>query len=236
METMVGKLVNFDTDIDTHRPINDSETKKIVDRVPRRIRRKNRTDISGTLPGIHLFAANNLPKSLDGAAMAYERRIIVMRCNSWTAPEDAPIDFEQDLFAREKGGIISCAVEGLKDLLEQGGTYSIPPSSRVEVKKMQTDSDPVQQFLDEISEGDGVLIPNTNSLIIVEKNAEIERKNLWEAFKLWSNGQNVMPVRITKRDFYHNIILKGYGIKKNDSVRSFIGIGEQVPGGQKDVC
>lgn len=228
METMIGKLVNFDTDIDTNKPINDSEVKKIIDRMPRRVRRKGIADVTAHLPAVHLFASNKLPKSLDGSSHAYGRRMIMVRTDSLILDGTEGFDFEQGLLDREMPGIVARGLEGLYRLREQKGRYTVPESSRDTVKDMELDSDFVGQFLGEV-EGGEVGDAKKHKLALGPE-LRVERPNLWEMFKNWQEDSLPRGPWLGKKEFFGAMQNKGFEIVTVKGVRCFKGMGIVVGG------
>ncbi len=196
METMVGRLVNFDTDIDTNKPMNDSEIKKIIDRMPRRIRRK----------------------SLDGSSHAYGHRMILVHTESFKAKPDDETDFEDRLLREESDGIVARFVMGLYDLLENYGKFTQPSSNAQNVANLENDSDMLGQFLLDIEEG-GVM--DKQSAWSIEPGAKIKRALMWEKFSAWQQESLVPGERIGKHKFFKDIEHKGFKVSIEDGVRYF---------------
>lgn len=228
MESMVGKLVNYDTDIDVNRPMNDSEVKKLIDRTPRRIKRKNRTDAYTYLPSVHLFAANNLPRSLDGSSHAYGRRLIVIHTDSYKAGTDRVIDFEEILLQDELEGIVARGLIGLRDLVELNGQFTVPESSKDSVKKIESQSDVLGQFLEDIDCGE---VKDENNVLILKEDAEMIRSNLWNVFASWQEDSLTHNSKIGKHEFYRQMERRGYGAKRNQKNWFVKGIGLNALGG-----
>lgn len=222
METMVGKLVNFDTDIDTQKPFSDSEVKKIIDRNPRRIRRKGRTDITGYLPAMHLFASNALPKTLDGNSKAYEHRLTIIHTFSFQPDKDVRYDFEQEILDEELPAIIARGLEGLKRLAEQNGKYTSLASSAELVRQFEAPSDIVGQFLEDIKEGE---VRDQNNILQCGTECQIERKNLWSVFQAWQEDSLTPRDHLSKFAFFQGLYKRGFSVKTKDGIRLFSGIG-----------
>lgn len=227
METMIGKLVNFDTDIDLHRPINDSEVKKIIDRVPRRIRRKGRMDSVAYLPAVHLFASNALPKSIDGSSHVYGRRFRVIETSSYEAGKERVFDYEQMLLDKELTGIVARAVKGLKELILANGLYTEPSSSTENVHKIEAQSDVVGHFLSDLEDGE---ITDKNLKMEVHPNARIARSNLWEVVKNWQNDALPKGLQIGKHAFFETLEKRGFKVVQIKGIKSFKGLGSVSQG------
>lgn len=193
MENMPGKLINFCTEMELKRPFRDAMVKQIIDRMPVEIRRKNKTRVQAYLPGVHLFGANALPKSLDGENHAYGRRMIVIRTDSLVLNERPEYDFEKRLLQRESAGIIARGIGGLKRLIENGGHYTRPESSKAEVMEMEMSGDTVGQFLTDMEAGHAqITTPNANGkdgftigTLVCGPDKTVKRAVLWRTFKEW---------------------------------------------------
>lgn len=224
METMIGKLLNYDTDIDVNRPMNDSEVKKIIDREPRTIRRKGLRDAIAYLPAVHLFAGNALPKSLDGASQAYGKRIVLVHTDNAITekPED---DFEQKILDDEMPGIVARGLSGLRRRLVQG-SYTISGQSRERVRTMEADSDLVGQFFDEVDHGE--IADDKKHRLASDPAARIERKSLWEVFNNWQTETNPRGPHLTKRAAFDRFEARGVQVVTVKGIRFFTGLGLKV--------
>lgn len=223
METMVGKLVNFDTDIDTNKPMHDTQVKKIIDRIPMRVRRKGRVDVDTYIPAVNLFASNSLPKSLDGSSHAYGRRLVIIPTYSFQATESHGKDFEKTLWESEREGILSFAIEGLRDLATRGGFFSTPKSSHAKVKDIENESDTLGQFLDEVKHNE--VLGQWGRLSIDEK-LSVERPKLWTIFSDWQEGAILHPsFRLGRTSFFQAVASRGFRVKTLQGVRMFEGMG-----------
>jgi len=225
MESMVGKLVNFDTDIDIQRPMNDSEVKKIIDRVPRRVRRKGRSDVYAYLPAVHLFASNGLPKSLDGASHAYGRRFVIVQTESWQA-EKPVMDFEVKLLEKELPGILVRGIRGMRRLLANGGQYTVPPTSHERVAALEADSDVFGQFLDDVKCGE---VFDKSTRLVIDSEARVERKVLWEIFDAWQDvSVKQQGAKLGKKQFFGRVESGGFRCIQSQGIRRFVGLGVVV--------
>lgn len=226
MESMIGKLVNFDTDIDVNKPINDSEVKKLIDRVPRRVKRKGIADVYAHLPALHLFAANRPPKSLDGSSHAYGRRMILVKTDSLVVPEKRVLDFEQRLLDTEMEGIVARGLQGLFRLMESEGLYTIPESSSEQVRNLEMESDLLGQFIEDVEHGE--VRTEKAHLLIINETARIDRPVLWETFKTWQENTTTKNFQIGKHEFMEKIERRGFEFKRDKDGRYYRGIGLQV--------
>ena len=227
MEPMVGKLVNFDTDIDTNKPMNDSMVKKVIDRAPVSINRKNRDIVQAYLPPVHLFAGNDLPRSLDGRSRAYGRRLIILKTDSFKAPQgDITNDYEQILINHEKDAIVARLVAGVLDLINCNGNFKSVASSKELVEEMELNSDTYSQFIEEIK-NEGIITEN-NSKIIMQKDKEISLKTLFYFYAEFIKQNSIgMPRSESgeKRRLASALKKLGFWSRKSNSMTLFVGFG-----------
>ena len=228
MESMIGKLLNVNTDIDLTNPMRDAMVKKIIDRVPIQINRKHEKAVFGYLPAVHAFAANNLPKTLDGENRAYGRRMIIIRTDKFQP--SALHDQEFDLWVWEQGpgGIVSAAIEGLYDLLENQGHYHRPESSAEHVKEMQDRNDPVAIFLKDIAAGS---VKDGNTALGLGAGRRISSPNLWECFKNWKQDEDRAIREVGRNTFFRQLRAKGYSSHPIKGTEFFHGLGTEEPNG-----
>ena len=148
MESMIGKLVNIVTDVDTRKPIDDDIVKQIEDRIPVTIRRKNKTDIKAPLPSIHIFGGNDLLKSYEGYSAAMKRRWSIIKFNkTYDGPKSR--NFAAKVFNDDPQGVINFALYGLNRLVKSQGYFNEFDSSIEALNEWSTESDLIAQFLDE---------------------------------------------------------------------------------------
>lgn len=226
LQSMAGKLLNFDTDINLIKPITDSILKKVEDRCPMRIQRKGISDIYAPIPGMQLFAANRMPMSQEGG-QAYDRRMLVFRCDKFQPTGDQYIqDYAQHVWRLNCQGVVARAIQGLRRLCATGGHFTIPDSSKAEIetwKKFQGDL--VQDFLTDIEEGGFV---DSNTKVMGDKEAKIIRKDLWEAFKVWVESSAPMARPPGKIKFYGRLQELGIESKTIHGVDYFCGFSVKV--------
>lgn len=223
LESMAGKLLNYDTDINLVKPIKDSILKKVEDRCPIRIRRKRVSDIYAPIPGMHLLAANRMPISTEGA-QAYDRRLLVFRCDKFQPPEAGYIqDYAQHVWKLNCQGIVTRAIQGLKRLAANGGHFTIPESSRREISEWKrSQGDIVQDFLNDISEGE---VSDKQTTVMLGAECELERGAMWEIFQKWMDDSVTRQSRIGKKLFYDRLREAGIKEKRTKTGRLFLGVG-----------
>ena len=222
MESMLGKLVNIVTDIDTRHAIDDANIKKVEDRVLMRIDRKFKSPIRAPLPAVHLFGANKLPPNLDGASGAHTRRWTLIECSKFKATGQYNKNFANDIFDVSPSGVLSFALEGLDRLLQSGGHYTSPTSGVEEMKQWQTMNDPLQQWLDDIQNNE-FISDGSDTPLFASEDARIERARAWKNYKCWVD-ENAPNSRIGgKFEFYSKLRKKGIAEKTIMGVRYFSG-------------
>lgn len=208
MEPMIGKLLNYDFDIALNRPMVDDQLKKIIDNKPWRVNRKNKSIVDARIPAMHLFAANRLPKSLDGASHAYERRVAMIKFNHVISPSFSTLDFWELIWAKESAGIVYEAIRGLRRLIENNGKYTVPSGSKDMVREMEMDSDYVGQFLDDIKAGEIHSEINVAFILRIDKNenanSSMSRKSLWNTFANWQK-KSLDKIYIKKHSFFERL-------------------------------
>lgn len=222
MESMLGKLVNIVTDIDTRHAIDDANIKKVEDRVLMRIDRKFKSPIRAPLPAVHLFGANKLPPNLDGASGAHTRRWTLIECSKFKATGQYNKNFANDIFDVSPSGVLSFALEGLERLLQSGGHYTSPASGVEEMKQWQTINDPLQQWLDDIQNNE-FISDGSDTPLFSSEDARIERSRAWKNYKCWLEDSAPHFKIGTKIEFYSKLRKKGFEEKKIKGVRYFHG-------------
>ena len=233
MKGMLGKLINYDTDISTTKPFVDDMVKKAIDRVAVPVNRKNQDEVLAYLPPVHLFASNQLPRTLDGASRAYARRLILFKTDSFKAPANFTHDYEQVMLEAERDAIVARFIMGIFDLMDQGGRYSVPDSSRIMVQEMETRSDIHRQFIDDLRENE---IRNIRGVFGPEE--VISRLDLWDRFQPWLE-QNYANRRFTECSERNRLFAAmrsmGFEETKFDGERRFRGISISGSGGNSTV-
>jgi len=228
-ECMVGKIVNFDTDADIVKFINDSSAKKIVDRVAQRVQRKGRTDVSAFLPAVHLFAANGLPKTHDGHNKAYGHRMRVIKTESFAATSENEDNFEDRLIANELPGMLCRFLQGLYDLCDSGGAYSEPDSNKENIASMEVDSDSVSQFLEFLKDG------SLNDLVNSWREGNrgeikrVKKSDLGEKFVEFQKNHVLRENHIGTYTFYREMEKRGFKKGIYEGVHTFEGLEIKVP-------
>jgi phage/plasmid-associated DNA primase len=189
LHSMAGKLMNYDSDIALSRSLSDSILKKVEDKTPIRIERKSMSDIYAPIPPMHLFGANKLPKSEDGAEV-YDRRMIMLRCDNVVRGSavtgNHTLDFASLVWRRNPEGIVARAIQGLRRLCVSGGHFTEPSSSKVTKKKwVDSDRDSVQLFLEYVREYPKFEfnLPDLSGQVIADFSTRVLRGDAWECFR-----------------------------------------------------
>ncbi len=225
MEGMAGKLINFDTDIEMHKPISEKQIKKIIDRVPFRIRRKGVKDLDAPIPAIHIFGGNDVPKTLDGASRAHDRRWTFIGFNVVVAKGNYDLGYADYCFQAGPEGILNFALRGLADLLDSGGKFAQPESGAAKMEEWQLRTDLVGSFIAEMKRGE---IDDETSKFTVSENARIERKRLWGIFTSWLRDGHAIPPRVQRTEFFKRIREMKFVEKRIRGVDYFSGLGVEV--------
>lgn len=224
MESMAGKLVNIVTDINTKKPIEDANLKKIEDRVPIKIDRKYQSAIYAPLPAVHIFCGNAIPPTLEGTSRAHTRRWTFIEFNSFQPGEGWDKNFANRVFNECPEGVLNFALDGLNDLLAKRGHFMQPTSGRESLAEWMTAGDVVQQFLNDIEHGEVKcdLLRNGNPrTILMEKDAKLPRTPFYEAFQKWFEdaGHDRFRGNFNNIMFFKALKDKGYEVKKTEGIR-----------------
>lgn len=219
LESMAGKLVNMVTDVSSKAVIGDDVVKQIEDRMPMRIRRKNKKDIYAPLPAIHVFGANALPKNFDGASRAHDRRWSLIPFNNSLTNNGQVFkrDYGNFIFKKCPQGVLNFAVKGLLDLITCKGHFCNPASGKAALNSWQTENDIIAQFLEDF--GDGCL-----SELSLNQEGKISRTKLWDYFCEWRDESGRKHSKLTRNVFYKALEDKGFEQTKYEGNRQFIGI------------
>ncbi len=219
MESMVGKLINIVTDIESNAVISDSMIKQIEDRRPIGVQRKYMPTTMVPLPAIHLYGANELPKNFDGSKKAYTRRFTIVGFNySFTEKSERENkEFFNDFIKDNLISVAGLAIKGLRDIIALGGNYTTPKSGKRLVNEWQEEYDPVETFLNDIRGGE------VKELTWNEEGI-IQKLVLWEHFNSWKNETGRNYSKINRNQFYKILRSKKIAEKKDSKTRYFLGI------------
>lgn len=222
MAPMLGKTVNFCTDLSLTKPIEDSAIKTVEDRVPVRIDRKYEAAVMAPLPALHIFAGNGIPPTLDGSSGAHTRRWTFIKMDAHkTVMGEYMQDFGNWVYDQNPHGVLAFALQGLGDLLA-AGHYCTPDSGAEDMAEWGLENDPIGRFLDEARRGE---IKYLKGRIIVDDGARILTGSLWEAFRAFADDSFGHLHGVKKHRFYARV--QGAGFKRvKDNDWYFTGIGD----------
>lgn len=217
LESMIGKLINVVTDIDTMFSIKDGIVKKIEDRVPFLINRKFKRAIPAPLPAVHVFGANEIPRTMDGVSGAHTRRwSFVGLPHAMVAGQEYQRNFVELLWNAGPEAVLAFALEGLDDLVSSDGRFFNPESGVERLKEWQLESDHVGQFLADVRDGQ---FPR----IQVDAAHEVSRAVMWEGFKMWFEDSHPGMRGMGKIHFFRRLRQKGIPEKAIKGVDYFSG-------------
>lgn len=223
LETMAGKLVNWDTDIEMHKPISEKQIKKIIDRLPFRIRRKGVKDIYAPIPAVHIFGGNDIPKTLDGASRAHDRRWTFIGFDRVIAKgTEYDVDYASFCFSEGPEGILNFALAGLRDLLDSAGHFMVPKSGREKMEDWQLRTDPLGQFLRDLDQGQ---VLDSNVQLKRGSGYRIKQSQLWTVFAAWHLEVHRVEPKITRFSFYAALRARGYQTVAIKGFDHFAGLG-----------
>jgi phage/plasmid-associated DNA primase len=230
-ESMLNKTVNMHLDVSEKYPIPDSFLKTNEDRVPRLINRKGRRAVEALVPAVHLFGANNLPPTQTKNQNVYDRRVTIIQfTREFTSSGVYKRDYEDLVLGRGgKAGLVSFAMEGLRDLIASDGLYFQPGSGRLVTKAWQERaSDVVQDFIRAIEEQE-VTVPEVNTpdnLIKTDMFGSLNRTTLWKAFVAWcvKQGYPEGNLPLKQSPFYREIEARGFKSSTYQGERRFKGL------------
>ena len=235
MESMAGKLLNFETDVSLDKPISDSSLKKVLDGRPICIRRKNRTDIFARLPAVHIFGGNDIPPTLEGSYKAHDRRWTFVEFNNIQTRGSYDKEFHEKVWEAGPQGVFNWAMRGFETLMAREGHYLNPASGVERMKEWQEGSDPVGQFLDFLGSKEAEL----EGKVFAKKEGVVKTSEMWGAFKFWF--EDFYPGRKSStptRHFFHKTMrLKGCVKITRVGIEHYRGFEsrEQAEGSGKDI-
>lgn len=222
MEGMAGKLVNIDTDIPLTEPISDAVVKKIIERKPFRVRRKNVKDLDTLIPSVHLFGGNGIPRTLDGASRAHTRRWTFVEFDKFVPKGDYNLEFWDWVFEQSPQGVLNFALAGLARLCTQKGHFTQPASGVKKMEDWQNAGDLVGQFLSAVEDRD---LPEKYNQVIRGPGEKIRRAQLWEVFKEWHKAEFNFDTRVGKKTVFEALRVKKIEESRTKEGRYFAGIG-----------
>jgi phage/plasmid primase-like uncharacterized protein/phage/plasmid-associated DNA primase len=221
MESMAGKLVNMDTDVDIHKPIADTVVKKIEDRVSITIHRKGLKDIKAPLPATHIFGGNEIPKTLEGYCNAHDRRWTFLGFFKAVIKGNYNKNYADYCFEHNPQGVLNFALKGLFDLLVTNkGHFTQPASGAEKMKEWLKKTDFVEQFLEALDAGD---VLDNNCRLTRDVNGKIKRAKLYELFRIWGVAEGLDLRYTPAQTFYDVLRKKGFHGYCSNNGRVFVG-------------
>lgn len=220
LEGMINKTVNLHTDIDENRPIPDALLKETADRRPKQVNRKGKKVIQAFLPAVHVYCANTLPPTQVKNQNVYDRRTTIIKLDN-VVTSNIVQQYEELIVKESKAALIEFALEGLEALVQAGGVYSKPDSSKQTTKAWQEKaSDTLTDFLDSVSHGE--------TSLKIDADMQSSRATVFSAYETWCSAQGYKDPPIKASAFYRGLLDRGFGTKKVDGTRMLIGIGSET--------
>lgn len=224
MHSMAGKLVNALTEVELTRPMEDSVIKMIDDRKAITIERKNRDDITATIPAIHIFGANGIPATKDLTTNSMLRRWSFIHTASMNKSEDPDPEYAHWAFDQNPDAVVGWAFVGALRNFNSRGKYTTFESDRAAIKEWQSGRDSVQQFLEDMRTGEAC------NVVRGTENDRIKTSELWRKFVEWSEFSNSGKPRFGKKKFYSEIQKKGISKCEVDGHEYFKGLKIELKG------
>jgi len=227
LETAIGKTMSVCTELDRTSPLNDAMLKKARDRMPVFIQRKFKQNIKGIIPGLHVYACNELPPSAEGNTGALQNRFTVFEFKrGYLNGKSAIGDLAAHYWNTDSGTILEIAREGLEDLIANEFKYFVPDPANDTLESWQTDSDPIGVFIRDLRCGESVLqVSGTDqNAIPILSGGYILGSHLYEQFGEWTQktGYN----RKTTRHRFYSALRKKHKVHSWD--RGFGGVRFQL--------
>ena len=219
MNSMAGKLVNALTEVELTKPMEDSVIKMVDDRIAITIERKNRDDITATIPAIHIFGANAIPATKDLTTNSMLRRWSFLHTSAMNRSEDPDPDFAHWAFDQMPDAVVLWAFAGALRLFKSRGKYTTFESDRTSIKEWQSGRDSVQQFLDDIRSAD----PSVGDLRI-DATKSVFRSRIWENYVAWCDKVLCSKPRMGRNTFLKALEKKGHPTKSTNKGFRMLGI------------
>jgi len=181
----------------------DEIIKQIEDRVPLLINRKYKSVVNAPIPAVHIFGGNDLPPTLE-RSKAHNRRWTIMKFSTYDSETttDAERGYVHRAFNHCPEGVITFAVKGLIDLLNNRLTFHAWKESKENVEMWQRSNDPINSFIQEIKDGE-------NPLVSWNDDAWTPRVDVWKRFKEWYKDSYNHDSKIPKTKFFSAIEKSG---------------------------
>lgn len=222
----VGKRVNLDLDVSLRKHVEEDTLKKVVDQAKYRIQRKFLPDLLAPLPPIHVFCGNDMPKTIEGVTDTFDRRVIILRFGSKQLLGEAITwNYERIVWEADQAAVIRFAVRGLISLMKALGHFTIPESSRQEVKLWTKEHDLLEMFIEDLTKGQ---FDDQANRYVIDPHARLTRKALTEMWVKFSKdhnarvGRNALIKRLRQKGFEEIVVqgiwhFRGIGILAQES-------------------
>jgi phage/plasmid-associated DNA primase len=215
LESLMDKNVNIVTDIDPTKGMNESLMKRIEDRVPQLVNRKNRPAILASLPVVHIFAGNQIPLPKDAISGAHLRRWTFLELNNKIMDIDRRI-VEKIMFA-EASAILNFAINGAKSLIKAGGAYTQPPSSLSAINSWQDNSLIVGKFV-----GDLTADEHGSYGLVLDSRSFVAKRDFYNAFRGWCDDTGYRQ-RLSDTEILRQVRALGYDEVRTSDTRGIAG-------------
>lgn len=208
-QPMINKQANIVTDISDER-IDPAAWKRVEDRVPEYINRKGVDAVFGYLPALHLYCGNTLPRGIDGATEAFDRRVTIIEFPNPVAGltgAGAPgytRDYEEMILEKGAGDVLRFFLEGLEDLCASGGLYFNPESGAGALKAWKKENNSVALFLEAVA-GGGV------AGVKLHGDASISAYEAFQKYQKWCLEYR-KPGVFGRNSFYDYVRKQGFGV------------------------
>ena len=220
LSIMVGKLLNVVKDINLDTRLCTADLKNVEDGGTVTVRRIYRDPIDARIPALHLYGANELPRSLE-TNRAFRRRWSILVCDQFQPSGFYDRNFAENVVRRDPQGVMNFAVSGLQDLLARGGHYLNPASGVQQMDEWELSSDPVAQFLADLEAGE---VQIAGGYKTHDGESYLKRTELFQVFDEWRETGGMRRLDLPRHEFYARLRSRGVRDKIVDGVRYFAGI------------
>ncbi len=126
-------------------------------------------------------------------------------------------------------GSLNIALQGLRDLLANGGVYLNPESGKERVSEWQLESDPVGCFIDDIKKGEVTFVPHGDkgektTQIMEALEGKILATALYDAFNIWCRTVGYARTPLRRRAFYKAVRQRNFELYPYNGLRHFKGL------------
>lgn len=172
LEPLLGMKLNMATESDVD-AFKTGKLKALTAGEAISVNRKNKQEITITLPTKLVFLMNELPMLGDGS-FGFERRLIILPFDNTYLPEKQDKDLPKKLHA-ELEGILTWALEGLKRLIKNDYQFTVSQTMKKAKDQYFGVGNPVERFVKEC--------------IIAKPSHTIESKEVFYAYQIWMTSK-----------------------------------------------